>query len=165
MENLYRKAHRLQKEVLKNPTVTHIELLSQLEPYVAKSYRKVLDQGLTLKDRFCTVTKDLYQRSDTSVAVSSINTKAMMKILEIDTYALIADRNKRKELRTGPQDALERFQIFRQKIRAENEALVRRLEGESLDQKRNMATVTPESIFDKRAFEDCSISRAQTPFH
>src|SRR5262249_26025922 len=94
MENLYRKAHRLQKEVLKNPTITHIGLLSQLEPYVAKSYRKVLTQELTLKNRFCMVTKDLYQRGDTSVAISSINTKAILKILEVDTYEFIADRNK-----------------------------------------------------------------------
>ncbi|RUP50391.1 hypothetical protein BC936DRAFT_139383 [Jimgerdemannia flammicorona] len=144
MENLYRKAHLLQKEILKNATITHTELLSILEPYVAKSYRRVLDQGLTLKDRFCTVTKDLYQRSNTSVAISSINTKAILKILKIDDYALIANHKNRKELHTGPREALEKFQIFRQKIQAENEALVRRLDGELFDQKWDMTTQSPE---------------------
>ncbi|RUS34008.1 hypothetical protein BC938DRAFT_482844, partial [Jimgerdemannia flammicorona] len=145
MENLYRKAHRLQREVLQNPHLTHIELLSKLEPYVAKSYGKVLDQGLTLKGRFCSVTKSLYQRRNTRDAISSINTKEILNILEIDAYALIADHERRKLLCTGPHEALDRFQDLRQNIKAENEALIRRLEGGwVLDKKWDMTIHTPE---------------------
>ncbi|RUP44851.1 hypothetical protein BC936DRAFT_148939, partial [Jimgerdemannia flammicorona] len=145
MENLYRKAHRLQKEVLHNRHLTHIELLGKLEPYVAKSYSKVLDQGLTLKSRFCTVTSDLYRCRNTGVAISSINTKEMLKILKIDSYALIADHERCKVLNTGPQQALERFQVLHQKIQVENRASVIRLQGEwRLNKKWDMTTHTPE---------------------
>ncbi|RUS35273.1 hypothetical protein BC938DRAFT_473389 [Jimgerdemannia flammicorona] len=137
MENLYCKAHRLQKEVLQNPQLTHIELLRKLEPYVAKSYGQVLNQRLTLKDRFCTVTNDLYRRRNTSVPISSINTKEMLRILKVDIYPFIADHNR--------QHALERFQVLRRNIQAENEALVRRLHGEWVLNKRwDMSIQTPE---------------------
>ncbi|RUP52159.1 hypothetical protein BC936DRAFT_139321 [Jimgerdemannia flammicorona] len=133
MENLYCKAHRLQKEVLQNPQLTHIELLRKLEPYVAKSYGQVLNQRLTLKDRFCTVTNDLYRRRNTSVPISSINTKEMLRILKVDIYPFIADHNRHKALLTSPQHTLERFQVLGRNIQAENEALVILTNDSALD--------------------------------
>ncbi|RUS28514.1 hypothetical protein BC938DRAFT_481797, partial [Jimgerdemannia flammicorona] len=140
METLYHKAHHLQREVLQNSQITHIELLNKLEPYVAMSYSKVLDQELTLKGRFYTATDNLYRLNNGSAAITEI-----LGLQDFDAYGLIGDHESRKNLRTGPLDALETFKVLRRMIQTENNVLVRRLEGEGMLKKRcNVATRTPE---------------------
>ena len=63
ISQVYWKMHRVQEHLKKYDSVTYMDLLEIVEPYIAKSYKNALDDQSkkTVKDRFLSVTDGYYK--------------------------------------------------------------------------------------------------------
>ena len=80
IQDIYLKFKNLQQ--LLTPSITPIELLRHLEPYLWKKYSEALKERPTPKERFEYVCQDIYKKSQFGSFISILDSKSMIEIID-----------------------------------------------------------------------------------
>jgi len=80
---MYWKFQKIKSDLQSSQNLTPFDLLKVVEPFAAKRYQESFALGKTLKERFTIVTEKLYPKASGGVRQSVINSKEMMRVLEV----------------------------------------------------------------------------------
>ena len=152
IKNLYTKFYRMKQFLSEHSQITPFEILSYLEPYVGKLYKKVFQEESTVFKRFMKLTENLYQTDKNGHQISRLNSIQVFKILNIPKSELI---KKNFLCKLNPHNALEFLAECREKLKEKESFYQRVIKGEAELEKTDLSRCSEdqEKIIFGLAFE------------
>jgi Ran GTPase-activating protein (RanGAP) involved in mRNA processing and transport len=158
---LYQKMLRMQRALEENEQITHLELLTKLEPQLGKRYQQVLEKAIPVKARFEEVDGVFYSKAIAGHHLTKVNSRQILKSMEIpDKKTIMQDLREGKAY--GPQISLKQL----------NEAIEQQAQGmfikETIERQGLVQALSQlrlpeiqERVFEQLDFKQVTIQRQQ----